>query len=99
LYFILTVTVYVVVFERLRDTPCVIHLFPVAMETIKRKLVIDVDTGVDDAQAIMLALSSTCVEVKAITCVSGNIGLDQVCRNTLQVITVCDRLDVSTGIC
>lgn len=58
------------------------------------KYIIDVDTGVDDAQAIMLALSCHNVDVIAITCVAGNIGVDQVCINTLKVLTVCGRTDI-----
>ena len=59
------------------------------------KLIIDVDTGVDDSKALMLALSRSDVEILAITCVNGNVDIDNVCRNTLRVLKVCDRLDVS----
>ena len=59
------------------------------------KYIIDVDTGVDDAQAIMLALSKPDIQVVGITCVAGNCNVDQVCLNTLKVLTACDRLDVS----
>lgn len=58
------------------------------------KLIIDVDTGVDDAQAVMLALSRPDIEVVAITCVAGNVDVDQVCLNTLKVLSVCGRLDI-----
>ncbi|VDI65702.1 uridine nucleosidase [Mytilus galloprovincialis] len=58
------------------------------------KMIIDVDTGVDDASAIMLALSRPEVEVVAITCVNGNVAIDDVCRNTLRVLKVCNRLDI-----
>ncbi|XP_052811196.1 inosine-uridine preferring nucleoside hydrolase-like isoform X2 [Mya arenaria] len=61
---------------------------------MKRKLIIDVDTGVDDAQAIMLALSQPEIDVLAITCVSGNVHLDLVCTNTLKVLAACGRLDI-----
>ena len=61
----------------------------------KRKFIIDVDTGVDDAQAIMLALSRPEVEVLGITCVSGNVDVDNVCRNTLRVLQACEKQDVS----
>ncbi|KAL3856548.1 hypothetical protein ACJMK2_011286 [Sinanodonta woodiana] len=61
---------------------------------MKRKFLIDVDTGVDDAQALMLALSIPDIEVIGITCVSGNVDVDQVCRNTLKVLSVCNRLDI-----
>ena len=56
---------------------------------------IAVDTGVDDAEAIMLALSCPDIEVMAITCVAGNVDIDKVCLNTLKVLKVCERLDVS----
>ncbi|XP_052072923.1 inosine-uridine preferring nucleoside hydrolase-like [Mytilus californianus] len=58
------------------------------------KLIIDVDTGVDDSEAIMLALSRSNVEILAITCVNGNVAIDNVCKNTLRVLKVCGRLDV-----
>lgn len=62
---------------------------------MKKKLVIDVDTGVDDAQAIMVALADPEVEILGITCCHGNTPLDNVLRNTLRVLKVCNRLDVS----
>ncbi|KAJ8312030.1 hypothetical protein KUTeg_009403 [Tegillarca granosa] len=61
---------------------------------MKKKVIIDVDTGVDDAQAIMLALSSDKLEVLAITCVQGNTHIDNVCKNTLKTLKVCNRLDI-----
>ena len=62
---------------------------------MKKKLILDVDTGVDDAQAIMVALAAPDVEILAITCCHGNTPLQNVCKNTLRVLKVCDRLDVS----
>ena len=56
-----------------------------------RKIVLDVDTGVDDALAILLALASPELEILAITCVAGNVTLDQVVRNTLAVLNVAGR--------
>uniref|UniRef100_UPI0037E79C4C inosine-uridine preferring nucleoside hydrolase-like n=1 Tax=Semicossyphus pulcher TaxID=241346 RepID=UPI0037E79C4C len=61
---------------------------------MKKKLILDVDTGVDDAQAIMMALASPNVEILAITCSNGNTSLDNTCRNTLRVLKVCNRLDI-----
>ncbi len=43
----------------------------------------------------MMALSRPEVEVLAITCVSGNVEVDQVVINTLRTLQACDRLDVS----
>ncbi len=52
-------------------------------------ILLDVDTGVDDALAIMLALRSPEVHVAGITTVSGNVPVDACTRNTLLVL---DRL-------
>ncbi|KAM8872136.1 nucleoside hydrolase-like [Synchiropus picturatus] len=61
---------------------------------MKKKLIIDLDTGVDDAQAIMVALSDPDVEILAITCCYGNTPLENVLVNTLRVLKVCNRLDI-----
>jgi inosine-uridine nucleoside N-ribohydrolase len=50
--------------------------------------VLDVDTGIDDALALLLALRSPELDVRAVTCVAGNVTLDQVVRNTLGVLAV-----------
>ncbi|CAL8289488.1 unnamed protein product [Lota lota] len=60
----------------------------------KIKLVLDVDTGVDDAQGIMLALAAPNVQVLGITCTHGNTALENSCRNTLRVLQVCKRQDI-----
>ncbi|KAG7503364.1 hypothetical protein JOB18_037353 [Solea senegalensis] len=62
---------------------------------MKKKLLMDVDTGVDDAQAIMVALAVPNVEVLGITCCHGNTSLENVLKNTLRVLKVCNRLDVT----
>lgn len=56
-------------------------------------LLIDTDAGVDDALAIMLALSTPC-KVLAITCVSGNVALPCVYSNVLRLLNHCGRLEV-----
>ncbi|XP_048714589.1 inosine-uridine preferring nucleoside hydrolase isoform X3 [Caretta caretta] len=58
-------------------------------------LLIDVDCGVDDAQAIMMALASPSVEILGITCCYGNTQLENVCKNVLRVLQVCNRLEIS----
>ncbi|RLG47327.1 MAG: ribonucleoside hydrolase [Thermoproteota archaeon] len=58
------------------------------------KVILDVDTGVDDAVAIMLALSSPEIEVLGITTVSGNVGVDRATENTLKVLEFLGREDV-----
>ncbi|XP_042368977.1 inosine-uridine preferring nucleoside hydrolase-like [Plectropomus leopardus] len=61
---------------------------------MKKKLILDVDTGVDDAQGIMLALADPNVEILGITCCHGNTPLENVLKNTLRVLKVCNRLDI-----
>ncbi|GAB4434628.1 MAG: nucleoside hydrolase [Anaerolineae bacterium] len=50
------------------------------------RLIIDVDTGGDDAVAILLAGHHPAVELVAVTCVEGNAPLHLVVRNTLAVL-------------
>lgn len=58
------------------------------------QVVLDVDTGVDDALAILLALRSPAMDVRAITCVAGNADVDQVVANTLRVLDAASAPDI-----
>lgn len=49
-------------------------------------LILDVDTGIDDAIAIALALADPRAEVVAISTLSGNIHVDMATANTLRVL-------------
>lgn len=60
----------------------------------KKKVILDVDTGIDDAIAIMLALASPELEVIGITTVSGNIDLESATKNTLKVLKLIGREDI-----
>jgi purine nucleosidase len=51
-----------------------------------RKLIIDTDTGSDDAVAIVMALREPSVKVVAFTTVSGNVEVEQATYNCLQSI-------------
>jgi len=57
-------------------------------------LILDVDTGVDDACALLLAALHPDVDLRAVTCVGGNAGVDDVVANTLKVLDVAARPDV-----
>ncbi|KAG7220954.1 hypothetical protein INR49_010203 [Caranx melampygus] len=61
---------------------------------MSKKLLADVDCGVDDAQAIMLALANPNVELLGITCVHGNTTVENVCKNTLRILQACNRLEI-----
>jgi purine nucleosidase len=56
--------------------------------------VLDVDTGIDDALALLLALRSPEIGLLGVTCVAGNVTLEQVLRNTLGVLTIAGAADV-----
>jgi pyrimidine-specific ribonucleoside hydrolase len=57
-------------------------------------VILDVDTGVDDACALLLAALHPQVDLRAVTCVGGNASVDDVVRNTLKVLDVAGRTDV-----
>jgi pyrimidine-specific ribonucleoside hydrolase len=57
-------------------------------------VVLDVDTGVDDACALLLAARHRRLDLRAVTCVAGNTGVDQVVRNTLKVLDAAGAGDV-----
>ena len=48
-----------------------------------QRILLDTDTGVDDALAIILALNSPELRVEAITTVSGNVHVELCTRNVL----------------
>jgi purine nucleosidase len=62
-----------------------------------RPLILDVDTGVDDALAILYAVASPEVDLRAVTCTYGNVPLDLVVRNTLAVLEAAGRGDVEVA--
>jgi pyrimidine-specific ribonucleoside hydrolase len=57
-------------------------------------MILDVDTGIDDALAILLAVSHPQVELLGVTCVDGNARLTDVVRNTLSVLSTAGATDV-----
>ncbi len=52
----------------------------------KEQIIIDTDAGVDDTMALLLALRSPEIEIKAITTVHGNAELKDCTRNVLHVL-------------
>ncbi len=57
-------------------------------------VILDVDTGVDDACALLLAALHPQVDLRAVTCVGGNAGVDDVVRNTLTVLDIAGRAGI-----
>ncbi|XP_040895630.1 inosine-uridine preferring nucleoside hydrolase [Toxotes jaculatrix] len=60
----------------------------------KKLVIIDTDCGIDDAQAIMMALAAPNVQILGITCVFGNTLVDNVCQNVLRVLSICERAGI-----
>src|SRR5690348_10551268 len=55
-----------------------------------RKVILDVDPGIDDAVALCLALFDPRLDVIAVTATAGNVSAEQATRN---VQTIVDHLD------
>ncbi|CAH0125336.1 Pyrimidine-specific ribonucleoside hydrolase RihB [Arthrobacter sp. Bi83] len=61
---------------------------------MKRKVVLDVDTGTDDAIAVMMAGLAREIDLIGCTTVWGNHGTDETTENTLRVLDLLGRDDV-----
>ena len=59
-----------------------------------KKVLIDTDPGTDDAIALMLALNSPELDVKAITVVPGNVTSEQGLENALRMVSLAGRCDI-----
>ena len=60
----------------------------------KIPIIIDVDTGIDDAVALLLALQAEKLDIKGITTVAGNQTIEKTTRNTLDVVEYFGRADI-----
>lgn len=63
-------------------------------DTSRTPIILDVDTGFDDAFAVLFAAMSPEVELLGITCVDGNTNVDQVVKNTLIVLDAAGAGDI-----
>ena len=61
-------------------------------------LILDVDTGIDDALALLFAAASDEAELVGVTTVAGNVEVEHVTRNTLAVLELAGRGDVEVAI-
>lgn len=60
----------------------------------KRPFLIDCDTGTDDAIAIMAALYSPQIDIKAVTSVNGNVSENFTSQNNLDILEWVGRTDI-----
>lgn len=58
------------------------------------KVLLDMDPGIDDSLALLLALGSPELQVVGITTVSGNVPAELGAKNALRVLELCGRDDV-----
>jgi len=59
-----------------------------------KKIILDTDPGTDDAMAMMLALHSPELDVRAITVVPGNVTAAQGLDNALRMVSLANRCDI-----
>ena len=58
------------------------------------KLILDEDTGIDDAIALTIAARDKDIELLGVTCTYGNVTVDESVRNTLDMLSILKRDDV-----
>lgn len=63
-----------------------------------QSVLMDVDTGIDDALALVYLLSRPEVAIRAITCTAGNVGARQVALNNLALLELCGRTGVEVAV-
>jgi purine nucleosidase len=61
---------------------------------LPKKIIFDTDPGTDDAMALMLALNSPELDVRAITVVPGNVTAAQGLENALRMVSLANRCDI-----
>jgi inosine-uridine nucleoside N-ribohydrolase len=81
-----------------RPTPflsAILAIFLVAIPaSAAKKIIIDTDPGTDDALALMLALNSPELDVRAITVVPGNVTAAMGLDNALRMVSLANRCDI-----
>jgi purine nucleosidase len=63
-----------------------------------RPLILDVDTGIDDLVALLIAATAPELNLRGVTCVAGNVEIHHVARNTGTILHLAGRKDVPVSI-
>lgn len=58
------------------------------------RMILDVDTGIDDAMAILYALNRPGIRLEALTTTFGNTDVDRATANTLRILELAGRPDI-----
>jgi len=61
---------------------------------MKKSVILDVDTGIDDAVAIALAAYSSNLKVKLITTICGNMSVNETTKNTLNLLQAINKKNI-----
>ncbi|KAF2899926.1 hypothetical protein ILUMI_06265 [Ignelater luminosus] len=67
------------------------------MSTAKKRVIVDVDVGTDDALALLVLLHAEkngLAKIEAINCSKGNASLKDVTRNVIRLLEILDRTDI-----
>ncbi len=80
----------------IRALICVAVTATVALAAPK-PVILDVDPGIDDALAILLAVRSPELDVRAVTVVFGNVELEMGASNALKILELAGRSDIPVG--
>lgn len=68
------------------------------MTAASTRLLLDVDTGIDDAVALLYLAAAPGVRIEGITCTAGNVSAQQVAANTLAVLELAGVTDVEVAL-
>ncbi len=79
--------------SRLMFIPLLIALL-ISPASAAKKIIFDTDPGSDDALALMLALNSPELDVRAITVVPGNVTGQMGLENALRMVSLANRCDI-----
>ncbi len=63
-----------------------------------RPVLLDVDTGIDDMVALLIAATAPELNLRGVTCVAGNVEIHHVARNTGKLLRMAGRGDVPVSI-
>jgi purine nucleosidase len=63
-----------------------------------RPVILDVDTGIDDMVALLVAATAPELNLRGVTCVAGNVEIHHVARNTGKILQMVGRADVPVSI-
>src|SRR5450755_5112870 len=73
---------------------CFVLALAISASSATKKIIFDTDPGTDDAMALMLALNSPELDVRAITVVPGNVTAKQGLENALRMASLANRCDI-----